>query len=71
MRELILCRVQKGDDYRYVWVPEHVAIIHAPVQITIDGVVDHGWKIIRIRRDHHRSTNDSEGERQMLLGCND
>lgn len=67
-RKLILCKLKRGKDERYAWVPERLAHFGARVAI-IDSdtkkIKDAGWWIVRVRKERVRIVEDEqEGDRR-------
>ncbi len=67
----VFCRLKRGNDYKYAWVPTKIANFGMNLIVTKkDGEIENGWYIIRVNRGKTRmveiSQDDKEGEPTRL-----
>ncbi len=55
--KIIFCKLRRGDETRFAWVPDRLARFGSRLKITnLDTrKVDEGWHVLRVYRDRTRT----------------
>ena len=66
-KNFILCKVKKGSEVRFAWIPEEIAHFGKKIMFVSDAKPDNGWTIIRVKRGFVKEANAQEGELQRKI----